>query len=53
MTEYMIPMNAGQYLEVVFASPALSMAVAAFPPQTSPYVRPDVPSIIANIMQIA
>jgi hypothetical protein len=52
MCEYILSLNAGEYVEVVFASEDFSMAVAAFPPISTPYVRPAIPSIIANIYQL-
>jgi hypothetical protein len=42
-------LNALDRIEVVFASTDATMEVAAFPAQTSPYVRPAVPSIITTV----
>ena len=46
---FFLDLSANDYIETVFASPDATMVVATFPAQTTPYVRPAVPSIIANI----
>lgn len=46
---FLLNLNANDYIEVVFASPDDTMAVTAFPAQSSPYVRPAVPSIITTM----
>lgn len=46
---FFLQLSANDYIEVVFASPDSSMAITAFPAQTSPYVRPAVPSIITTM----
>lgn len=50
---YYIQLNAGDYIEVAFASPDPTMTVAYFPSQALPYPRPAIPSIIANIRLIS
>ena len=45
----LLQLNANDYIEVVFASPDDTMSIAAFVAQTTPYVRPAVPSIIATM----
>lgn len=44
---FLLQLVANDYIEVVFASSDSTMAITAFPAQSSPYVRPAVPSIIA------
>lgn len=51
--EYVLQLNAGQYIEVCFASTDSTMGVTYFPAQSSPYVRPSIPSIIFNIYKLA
>lgn len=49
---FLLPLDANDYVEVVFASPDATMAITAFPAQTAPpdpYTRPAVPSIIVTI----
>jgi hypothetical protein len=48
--EYILQLNAGQYVEVYFASPSASMAATYFA-AAAPY--PDIPSIITTVQQIA
>ncbi len=48
--EYLIPMSAGQYVEVYFFSPDATMAATSF--VAAPPI-PAVPSIITNVVQIA
>ena len=47
--EYILALNAGQYVEVIFTSSDATMAASAFP---AAGVIPAVPAIIANIQQI-
>lgn len=42
-------LNANDYIEVVFASTDATIVVASFPAQTTPYIRPSVPSIITCV----
>ena len=46
---FFLDLSANDYIETVFASGDATMEIAAFPAQASPYVRPAVPSILANI----
>jgi len=46
---FFLDLSANDYIETVFASGDATMNIAAFPAITSPYTRPAVPSIIANI----
>jgi hypothetical protein len=46
---FFLDLSANDYIETVFASGDATMEIAAFPAITSPYTRPAVPSIIANI----
>lgn len=48
--EYLIQMDAGQYLEVFIVSPDITMSAAAF---VAAGTIPAVPSIITNIVQIS
>jgi hypothetical protein len=48
--EYILQLNAGQYVEVIFASPDNTMTAQHFA-AVPPY--PEVPSIITNVIQIA
>jgi hypothetical protein len=48
--EYLIQMEAGQYLEVCILSPDITMSAAAF---VVAGTVPAVPSIITNIVQIS
>lgn len=48
-----LEMNAGDYIEVVFASiDWTNLSAVAFPAKTTPYVAPAVPSIIVNMDQV-
>jgi hypothetical protein len=47
-----LQLNANDYIEVVFASPDATMAVTSFPAITSPYTRPEVPSIITTMKML-
>jgi len=52
--EYILPLNANDYVEVMFLSADATMAVSFFPASgTAPNNVPIVPSIIANIIQIS
>jgi hypothetical protein len=46
---FFLDLSANDTIETVFASGDATMEIAAFPAITSPYTRPAVPSIIANI----
>jgi hypothetical protein len=46
---FFVDLSANDILETVFASGDATMEIATFPAQVSPYARPAVPSIIANI----
>lgn len=50
MCEYIFQLNAGQYFQVIFASPDNSMAATRF---AANGVYPEVPSIITNVIQIS
>ena len=47
-----LTLNAGDDIQIVFASGDASMVVAYFPAQASPYVRPAIPSIIVTIKSL-
>jgi hypothetical protein len=47
-----LTLNAGDDIEIVFASGDATMIVASFPAQASPYVRPAVPGIIVTIKEL-
>jgi hypothetical protein len=51
MIEYILTLNAGDYVETVFTSPDNTMAITAFP--AVPPAVPAVPSIITTVIQIA
>lgn len=46
---FFLDLSANDYIETVFASGDATMQISTFPAQTSPYPRPAVPSIIANM----
>jgi len=46
---FFLDLSANDYIETVFASSDATMQVSTFPATTTPYVRPSVPSIIANM----
>ena len=50
MCEYIFQLNAGQYVEVIFASPDNTMTAQHF---AAVGVYPEVPSIITNVIQIS
>jgi hypothetical protein len=50
---YYLQLNAGDYIELAFASSDASVIALSEPAITTPYVRPAVPSIIANIRLIS
>lgn len=50
--EYLLSLNAHDFVEVVFSSPDATMAVTAFPENLVVGI-PSIPSIITNIIQIA
>jgi hypothetical protein len=49
---FQLSMNAGDYFELVWAADNTSVRLDALPSQTSPYVRPAIPSIILNVNQV-
>lgn len=49
--DYILPLNAGQYLEVYIVSADATMTATYFPAVVGQY--PEIPSIISNIQQIA
>jgi len=51
--EYLLSLNAGDAITLMFASSDNSMTGTAFPLQTSPYNRPAIPSLIVNMYKIA
>lgn len=54
--EYILPLTAGQYIEVCFASVDPTMAVTSFPAKVTPadpFDAPAIPSIIANIYRLS
>lgn len=50
--DFQLSMNANDYFELVWAADGTSVSVAASPSQTTPYVRPAIPSIILNVSQV-
>ena len=46
---FFLDLSANDYIETVFASSDATMQVSTFPAQTTPYVRPAVPSILATM----
>jgi hypothetical protein len=50
---YTYELNAGDYIEFVFASSDESVILSYIPPSDAPYVRPSSPSITLDIKQIS
>lgn len=44
-----VELNAGDYVEVVCAVDSTVLSIVAAPAQTTPYVRPSIPSLTANL----
>lgn len=50
---FMFPMVAGQYFELVWAADSTTVSLYHSPAQTSPYVRPAIPSVIMTVAQVS
>ena len=50
---FMLEMNAGDYFELVWASDSTTVSLYHSPAQTSPYVRPAIPSVILTVAQVS
>jgi hypothetical protein len=48
---FVIDMNAGDYLQLMWSSTTTDMEMSSIPPQTSP-TRPATPSLIVTMVQI-
>jgi hypothetical protein len=44
--------NVGDYVELAFATNDTTISFPAYPAQTTPYVRPEIPSVIATIVPV-
>ena len=49
---FVLPLNAGQYFELVWATDDTTIALAYSAAQTSPYARPAVPSVIMTVTEV-
>ena len=49
---FLLPMNAGQYFELVWASDSTDVSLYYSAAQTSPYARPAIPSVIMTVTQV-
>jgi hypothetical protein len=50
---FVIPMNAGQYFELAWAADDNNVSLYHSAAQTSPYVRPAIPSVIMTVTQVS
>lgn len=50
---FMFSMVAGQYFELVWAADSTTVSLYHSPAQTSPYVRPAIPSVIMTVAQVS
>ena len=50
---FMLEMNAGDYFELVWVSDSTTVSLYHSPAQTSPYVRPAIPSVILTVAQVS
>jgi len=48
---FLLPMNAGQYFELIWASDSDTVSLYYSAAQTSPYARPAIPSVILTVSQ--
>lgn len=51
--DFMLQMNAGQYFELVWASDSTNVSLFSSSAQTSPFVRPAIPSVIMTVTQVS
>lgn len=49
---FLLPMNAGQYFELIWASDTTNVSLYYSAAQTSPYARPAIPSVIMTVAQV-
>lgn len=49
---FLLPMNAGQYFELMWASDSANVSLYYSAAQTSPYARPAIPSVILTVTQV-
>ena len=49
---FLLPMNAGQYFELIWASDSTDVSLYYSAAQTSPYARPAIPSVIMTVTQV-
>ena len=49
---FLLPMNAGQYFELVWSSDSTDVSLYYSAAQTSPYARPAIPSVIMTVTQV-
>ena len=49
---FLLPMNAGQYFELIWASDTTNVSLYYSAAQTSPYARPAIPSVIMTVTQV-
>ena len=50
---FLLPMNAGEYFELVWAADSTTVSLYHSPAQTSPYARPAIPSVIMTATQVS
>jgi hypothetical protein len=50
---FLLPMNAGQYFELVWAADSTTVSLYHATAQTSPYARPAIPSVIMTATQVS
>jgi hypothetical protein len=50
---FMLPMNAGQYFELVWAASDTNVSLYHEVAQTSPYAHPAIPSVIMTVCQVS
>lgn len=49
---FMLPLNAGQYFELIWAADDTNVSLYHSAAQTSPFVRPAIPSVIMTVSQV-
>jgi len=50
---FILPMNAGQYFELVWVADDTTVSLYHSAAQTSPYARPAIPSVILTVSQVS